>query len=106
MSAISLNKNSFKEHTQAGVTLVDFWAPWCGPCKMQLPIVEELGNEMKGKAVIAKVNVDEELVLARELGISGIPTLILYKNGNPVKKLVGLQSKQDLKANIEEALRN
>ncbi|WP_121614273.1 thioredoxin [Mesobacillus foraminis] len=104
MSATVLTKNTFHNQIQSGVTLVDFWAPWCGPCQVQLPIVEELAVEVKGKAVIAKVNVDEEGELAMQLGIMSIPTLILFKNGNIVEKLIGLKSKQELKTKIEASM--
>lgn len=104
MSAIVLTKDTFQNQIQSGITLVDFWAPWCGPCKVQLPIVEELADEVKGHAVLAKVNVDEEGELVMQLGITGIPTLILFKDGNIVEKLVGLKSKQELKTKIEASL--
>jgi thioredoxin 1 len=104
MSSTVLAKDMFQNQIQSGVTLIDFWAPWCGPCQVQLPIVEELADEVKGKAVIAKVNVDEEGELAMQLGITSIPTLILFKDGNIVEKLVGLKSKQELKTKIEALL--
>lgn len=104
MSATVLTKDTFQSQIQSGVTLVDFWAPWCGPCKVQLPIVEELADEVKGQAIIAKVNVEEESELAMKLGITEIPTLILFKDGNIVEKLVGLKSKQELKTKIEPSL--
>ena len=91
--ALNLNKDNFEQSISSGVALVDFWAEWCGPCKMQLPIIEEFSSEMEGKATIGKVNVDEELELAQSFGIQSIPTLILFKDGKPVKKLVGLHSK-------------
>ena len=94
--ALSLNKDNFEKSIANGVALVDFWAEWCGPCKMQLPIIEEFSGEMEGKATIGKVNVDEELELAQSFGIQSIPTLILFKDGKPVKKLVGLNSKEAL----------
>ncbi|MCU6711540.1 thioredoxin [Paenibacillus sp. J5C_2022] len=104
MSATVLTKETFQNQIQSGVTLVDFWAPWCGPCKVQLPIVEELADEVKGRAVVAKVNVDEEGELAMQLGITGIPTLIIFKDGNIVEKMVGLKSKQELKSKIGASL--
>ena len=88
--ALNLNKDNFEQSIANGVALVDFWASWCGPCKMQLPIIEEFSGEMEGKATVGKVNVDEELELAQSFGIQSIPTLILFKDGKPVKKLVGL----------------
>jgi len=102
--AVAITKDNFSENVAQGVSLLDFWAPWCGPCKMQLPIVEELSEELKGTATIAKVNVDEEPELASQFGVMSIPTLILFKDGQPVDKLVGLQSKEALKAKIEKEL--
>ncbi len=76
--------------------LVDFWAEWCGPCKMLAPIIEELARDNSGKALIGKVNVEQSPALAERFGISGIPTLILFKSGDIVEKVVGLQTKQAL----------
>ena len=81
--------------------LVDFSAEWCGPCKMQLPIVDELSTELSGTATLAKINVDEEPELASQFGVMSIPTLILFKDGQPVDKMVGLQSKDALKNKIQ-----
>ncbi|MFX3636395.1 MAG: thioredoxin [Candidatus Pristimantibacillus sp.] len=102
--AVALTKENFNDSVQSGVSLVDFWAPWCGPCKMQLPIVEELATELEGTAVIAKINVDEQPELASQFGVMSIPTLILFKDGQPVDKMVGLQSKDALKAKISNQL--
>ncbi|MCD9022216.1 thioredoxin [Cohnella silvisoli] len=102
--AVVVTKDNFAENVAQGVSLLDFWAPWCGPCKMQLPIVEELSEELKGTATIAKVNVDEEPELASQFGVMSIPTLILFKDGQPVDKLVGLQSKASLQAKIQNQL--
>ena len=102
--ALSLNKDNFEKSIANGVALVDFWAEWCGPCKMQLPIIEEFSSEMEGKATIGKVNVDEELELAQSFGIQSIPTLILFKDGKPVKKLVGLHSKEALYEEVNQIL--
>ncbi len=77
--------------------LVDFWAEWCGPCKMLAPIIEEIANEYEGKAKICKVNVDKESSLAAKYGIMSIPTLILFKNGEIADKTVGLRSKEQIK---------
>ncbi|XEC95288.1 thioredoxin [Paenibacillus tarimensis] len=98
--AVVLTKDNFGKSIESGVSVVDFWAPWCGPCKMQLPIVEELATELEGQAVIGKVNVDEEPELASQFGVMSIPTLILFKDGQPVDKMVGLQSKDALKGKI------
>lgn len=102
--AVALTKDNFSQSVQSGVSLVDFWAPWCGPCKMQLPIVEELATELEGQATIAKINVDEEPELASQFGVMSIPTLILFKDGQPVDKMVGLQSKDALKTKISNQL--
>jgi len=102
--ALNLNKDNFEQSISNGVALVDFWAEWCGPCKMQLPIIEEFSSEMEGKATIGKVNVDEELELAQSFGIQSIPTLILFKDGKPVKKLVGLHSKESLYEEVNQVL--
>ncbi|EXX85499.1 thioredoxin [Paenibacillus darwinianus] len=99
--AVTLTKENFSKSIESGVALVDFWAPWCGPCKMQLPIVEELSTELQGQATIGKINVDEEPELASQFGVMSIPTLILFKDGQPVDKMVGLQSKDALKTKIK-----
>ena len=102
--ALNLNKDNFEQSISSGVALVDFWAEWCGPCKMQLPIIEEFSSEMAGKATVGKVNVDEQLELAQSFGIQSIPTLILFKDGKPVKKLVGLHSKESLYEEVNQVL--
>ena len=102
--ALSLNKDNFEKSIANGVALVDFWAEWCGPCKMQLPIIEEFSGEMERKATVGKVNVDEQLELAQSFGIQSIPTLILFKDGKPVKKLVGLHSKEALYEEVNQVL--
>jgi len=85
-------------------TLVDFWAEWCRPCKMLAPTIEELANEYAGRLKVGKVDTDSSRQAAMKFGISAIPTLILFKDGKLVKKMVGLQSKKDLKAAIDSLL--
>ena len=78
--------------------LVDFWAPWCGPCRMLSPIIEELGNELKGEAKVVKINVDEEPELASQFGVMTIPMVIAFKQGKAISKVVGFRAKEDLKS--------
>jgi len=87
-----------------GVVLVDFWAPWCGPCRMITPSLEELSTEYAGKVKIGKVNVDNSQEVAREFGIQSIPTLLLFKNGQLVDRQIGAVPKQHLAAMIDKAL--
>jgi thioredoxin 1 len=87
-----------------GITLVDFWAPWCGPCRMIAPILDELAGELKDKAKIVKINVDENPTVAGQFGVMSIPTLLLFKNGKKIDQKVGGQAKPQLKAFIEQAL--
>ncbi|HJV91125.1 MAG TPA: thioredoxin [Holophagaceae bacterium] len=106
MSALvsSITDAEFQATVAEGVTLVDFWAPWCGPCKMIAPTLDELAGELQGKARIAKVNVDDNPEVAGSFGIMSIPTLLLFKDGKPVGKVVGAQPKASLKAFVEQAL--
>ena len=84
--------------------VVDFWAPWCGPCKMVSPIIEDLAKEYDGKVVVGKMNVDENQVPSSEFGVMSIPTVMIFKNGKPVQSLIGAQGKQTYKSEIEKAL--
>lgn len=98
MSEIVLTNQNFEaEVMQSDIpVLVDFWAVWCGPCKMLAPIVEEIAREYEGKVKVGKVNVDDEPALAGRFGISSIPTLILFKNGQQAAVSVGVRPKEEL----------
>ncbi len=84
--------------------LVDFWAPWCRPCQMVAPIVDELANEYEGRVNFVKMDVDQNPKTATKYGIMSIPTLLIFKNGEPVSHIAGLRSKGDLKKNLDGAL--
>ena len=105
-NVIELNDAGFDEtvHNSDVPVLVDFWAPWCGPCKMMTPILEEIATEYADRAKICKLNTDDARDSAMEFGISAIPTIILFKGGQVQKKWVGLTSKKDLSTAIGELL--
>lgn len=99
MAVVHVNDETFAnevENKEAGTVLVDFWAPWCGPCKMLSPILDEVDAEIGDKVKIRKMNVDENPETPGRFGVLSIPTLILFQNGKEVNKIVGLQSKEQL----------
>ena len=100
---ITLNEKNFQQEVidSDQPVLVDFWAPWCGPCKMMAPILEELAGDLNGKVKIAKLNTDENPSVAGNYGITGIPTLIIFKNGNPEDRIVGVLPKEEIKKKID-----
>lgn len=100
---IELNNSNF-DTVKEGVALVDFWAPWCGPCRMIAPVIEELAEEFDGKAKVCKVNTEEEQDLAIQHGIRSIPTILFYKDGEIVDQMVGATSKQVLADKINSLL--
>lgn len=92
MSVLHLKESEFDEKiASAPVAMVDFWATWCGPCKMLAPVIDKLGEQYSGKAVIAKVDVDENQGLAAKFGVMSIPTVIFFKNGKEIDRKVGVQ---------------
>ena len=104
MAAIKLTKDNFQNEVleSAKPVLIDFWAPWCGPCRMLSPIVEELAGEVGDRAKVGKVNVDEERELASQFQVMSIPTLAVIKNGKLTATAVGVRPKRDLLKLLEE----
>lgn len=94
---IKVTDSTLLSEVQKGITLVEFWAPWCGPCKMLGPVLEELEEELAPKVKIAKLNIDENEIIANQLGIRSIPTMVLYQSGQPLERIVGYKPKEVLK---------
>lgn len=95
MAVIHLNADSFQDTISKGKAMVDFWAPWCMPCQSLLPVIDELGEEFDGKAVVGKVNVDENKPLALKFGVMSIPTVIFFVDGVEKERLVGVYPKEE-----------
>ena len=103
--SLTITSSNFEETIKGNsVVLVDFWASWCGPCKMIAPIIDEIAEEFQGKAVVGKVNVDECAELAEKFGIMSIPTMIIFKNGEIAEKMVGPRSKVQIAAAITQQM--
>ncbi len=103
---IQVNDDNFQKEVleSEGLVLVDFWAPWCMPCRMLAPTIEEIANEMEGKVKVCKMNVDESIKYPQQYGIMSIPTVMLFKNGQIVETMIGLQPKEEILKTIQEHL--
>ena len=100
------SEDSFNAAIATGIALVDFWATWCGPCRMVAPVIDRLAEEFDGRAVVGKVDVDAEGALANRFGIQSIPTVMIFKDGHPVHTFVGVRGYEEYAAALEEALQS
>ena len=105
-NALDINDTTFEQEVlnSAELTVVDFWAPWCGPCRKLGPVLDEVAQEFEGKIKVVKLNTDENLKTAKEFSVSGLPTLLIFKDGKAVERLVGLMPKTSIVSNIEKHL--
>lgn len=108
MAEVTFTDQDFKKDVleKKGLVVVDFWAEWCGPCKMVSPTIEELAKAYEGKVTVGKLNVDENPQIAGQYSVMSIPTVMIFKDGKPVKSIVGAQGRENYKKAIEEALAN
>ncbi|WP_280769842.1 thioredoxin [Salipaludibacillus daqingensis] len=104
MAIVNVTDQNFSTETTQGVVLADFWAPWCGPCKMIAPVLEELDGEMGDKVKIVKLDVDENQETASKYGVMSIPTLLVFKDGEVVDQIVGFQPKEALAGTLNKHL--
>lgn len=101
-----INDNNFENEVINSqiISIVDFWAPWCGPCRKMSAVIDEVANEFEGKVNVCKINTDENLKSAKEYSISGLPSILIFKKGKPIERLVGLMPKDTLSNNIKKHL--
>jgi len=106
MAEIEITEQNFQAEVlnSSLPVLVDFWAPWCGPCKMIAPIIDEIAREYETKIKVGKMNTDQNLEIAGKYQITSIPTIIIFKNGKPAERIVGFRSKNDLKKVIDNVM--
>lgn len=106
MADVTITDSTFKSEVLESKmpVLVDFWAPWCAPCRIVSPIIDELSTEYAGKVKVGKMNVDENTDVPGQFGIMSIPTILVFKNGKPVKTMIGAQGKENYKRAIDEVL--
>lgn len=106
MSDVNFTDQDFKTDVLESKmpVIVDFWAPWCGPCRIVSPVIDELAKEYEGKVKVGKMNVDENSQTAGQYGVMSIPSIVFFKNGQPVKTMVGAQGKDNYKQEIEQVL--
>ena len=104
MAELKITRENFENEVMKSniPVLIDFWAPWCGPCRMMGPIIEQLAEEYEGKAKVGKVNVDEEGELSQAFGVMSIPTIVLVKDGKVVRQAVGARPKAEVEAMLQE----
>ncbi len=103
-STLTITDDNFSQETESGLTLVDFWAPWCGPCRLVSPVIEELAGDYGGRMKVGKLNVDENLKTSEKFRVMSIPTVILFKDGEAVEVMIGAQPKSAYQARIERHL--
>jgi thioredoxin 1 len=108
MSVVEVTDSQFEQEVKKSdlPVLVDFWAPWCGPCKTLSPIVDDIANEYQGRVKVCKVNTDENIKTAQDFRISGIPSLLLFKDGEAVEQMVGVHQKSTLTAMLDKYINN
>ncbi|MPY68323.1 thioredoxin [Deinococcus sp. SDU3-2] len=102
MKPVELTDSTFQSETAEGLTLVDFWAPWCGPCRIIAPVIEELAGQYEGRVKVAKLNVDDNPSVSGQYRVMSIPTMILFKDGQPVEGMVGAQPKRAFEALLDK----